>query len=207
MIATRQVIARLVLGISGLGLVPALRCRLERGTRGRGSLEARRLEADRGEPGVHGDGGADVGPQDPRAGVHPGRGRRDVSTSGTPAMTTTGRRPCRWATRPRADGTHWSRDPQNPIFTDSWVEDMCVVKQDGTFQMFAEGKNDIAHRLTSTDGLHWTDQGSLDIRKTDGTPIAPGPYGTPDRLVRERDLVPLLRARRPRASGWRPRRT
>ena len=25
----------------------------------------------------------------------------------------------------------------------------------------------------------WTDQGSLDIRKTDGSPISPGPYGTP----------------------------
>jgi hypothetical protein len=77
------------------------------------------------------------------------------------------------------DGTHWSRDPNNPIFSGSWVEDMCVVKQNGSFQMFAEGKNDIAHRLSSTDGLHWTDQGSLDIRKTDGTPIPPGPYGTP----------------------------
>ena len=77
------------------------------------------------------------------------------------------------------DGTHWNRDPNNPIFSGSWVEDMCVVKQNGSFQMFAEGKNDIAHRLTSTDGLHWTDQGSLDIRKTDGTPIPPGPYGTP----------------------------
>ena len=77
------------------------------------------------------------------------------------------------------DGTHWTRDPHNPIFTDSWVEDMCVVKQDGTYQMFAEGKNDIAHRLSSSDGVHWTDHGSLDIRKTDGTPIGPGPYGTP----------------------------
>ena len=77
------------------------------------------------------------------------------------------------------DGTHWTRDPHNPIFTDSWVEDMCVVKQDGTYQMFAEGKNDIAHRLSSRDGVHWTDHGSLDIRKTDGTPIGPGPYGTP----------------------------
>lgn len=77
------------------------------------------------------------------------------------------------------DGTHWTRDPHNPIFTGSWVEDMCVIKRDGTFQMFAEGKNDIAHRLTSSDGLNWTDQGSLDIRKTDGTPIPPGPYGTP----------------------------
>ena len=106
-------------------------------------------------------------------------GRRDVSPLVHRLRTTTGRRPCRWATRPRATALHWTRDPQNPIFTGSWVEDMCVVKQDGTFQMFAEGKNDIAHRLTSTDGLHWTDQGSLDIRKTDGTPIGPGPYGTP----------------------------
>jgi hypothetical protein len=77
------------------------------------------------------------------------------------------------------DGTHWVRDPHNPIFAGSWVEDVCVVKRDGTFQMFAEGKNDIAHRLTSADGLHWLDQGSLDIRKTDGSPIDPGPYGTP----------------------------
>ena len=77
------------------------------------------------------------------------------------------------------DGTHWTRDPHNPIFTGSWVEDVCVVKQDGTLQMFAEGKNDIAHRLSSSDGVHWTDHGSLDIRKNDGTPISPGPYGTP----------------------------
>ena len=78
-----------------------------------------------------------------------------------------------------SDGTHWNRDPHNPIFTQSWVEDMCVVKHDGTFQMFAEGKDDIAHRLSSPDGLHWTEQGPLDIRKTDGSPISPGPYGTP----------------------------
>jgi hypothetical protein len=45
--------------------------------------------------------------------------------------------------------------------------------------MLAEGKNDIAHQLESTDRVHWTDLGSLDIRKVDGTPIRPGPYGTP----------------------------
>ena len=56
---------------------------------------------------------------------------------------------------------------------------MCVVKQNGVYQMFAEGKNDIAHRLSSSDGVHWTDHGSLDIRLTGGTPISPGPYGTP----------------------------
>ena len=77
------------------------------------------------------------------------------------------------------DGTHWTRDPHNPIFRDGWVEDMCVVKQDGTYQMFAEGRNDIAHRLTSPDGVHWTEHGPLDIRKADGSPIKPGPYGTP----------------------------
>src|SRR5262245_48762805 len=77
------------------------------------------------------------------------------------------------------DGTHWERDPHNPIFSESWVEDMCVVKNDGVYQMFAEGKNDIAHRLTSSDGIHWTDHGSLKIHKTDGSPIGPGPYGTP----------------------------
>jgi beta-1,2-mannobiose phosphorylase / 1,2-beta-oligomannan phosphorylase len=77
------------------------------------------------------------------------------------------------------DGVHWVRDPANPIFHDTWVEDVCVVKQGGTYFLFAEGKNDIAHLLTSSDRVHWIDHGSLDIRKTDGAPIGPGPYGTP----------------------------
>jgi sucrose-6-phosphate hydrolase SacC (GH32 family) len=77
------------------------------------------------------------------------------------------------------DGVHWTRDPANPIFSGSWVEDMCVVRSGPTYFMFAEGKNDIAHLLTSADGREWTDHGSLDIRKTDGSPISPGPYGTP----------------------------
>lgn len=77
------------------------------------------------------------------------------------------------------DGIHWDRDPANPIFTASWVEDMCVVKHDGTYSMFAEGRNDLAHLLTSPDGLRWTEHGTLDVRKADGSPISPGPYGTP----------------------------
>jgi hypothetical protein len=77
------------------------------------------------------------------------------------------------------DGIQWTRDPGNPIFTGSWVEDMCVVCSEGTYYMFAEGRNDIAHFLTSTDGRNWIDHGSLDIRKTDGMPISAGPYGTP----------------------------
>ena len=77
------------------------------------------------------------------------------------------------------DGLRWTRDPANPIFTGSWVEDVCVVKRGGRYVMFAEGKDDIAHQLTSPDGAHWEDQGPLDIRTTDGTPLGPGPYGTP----------------------------
>jgi len=49
--------------------------------------------------------------------------------------------------------------------------------------MFAEGKDDIAHRLTSADRVHWRDEGPLDIRAVDGTPIPPGPYGTPTAWV------------------------
>ncbi len=77
------------------------------------------------------------------------------------------------------DGLHWTRDPANPIFNRSWTEDVYVLKRDGQFLMFAEGKNDIAHQLTSPDPVHWTDLGTLDVRKVDGTPIPPGPYGTP----------------------------
>lgn len=78
-----------------------------------------------------------------------------------------------------SDGLRWRRDPGNPLFTKSWVEDVCVVHRDGLYVMFAEGKDDIAHQLTSPDGTHWTDLGKLDVRKADGTPISPGPYGTP----------------------------
>ena len=77
------------------------------------------------------------------------------------------------------DGLAWTRDPANPLHTSSWVEDVCVVKVDGVYWMFAEGERDIAHLLTSTDGKLWTDLGPLDIRKVDGTPIPPGPRGTP----------------------------
>ena len=78
--------------------------------------------------------------------------------------------------------------------------------QDGTYQMFAEGKNDIAHRLSSADGLHWTDHGSLDIRRTDGTPISPGLTARrPPGSRRESGTSSTSAAIR--ASGWRPRAT
>jgi sucrose-6-phosphate hydrolase SacC (GH32 family) len=77
------------------------------------------------------------------------------------------------------DGLKWTRHRDNPIFSQSWVEDMCVVKHDDTYYMFAEGRHDIAHMLTSQDRIHWREHGSLDIRYTTGKPLSPGPYGTP----------------------------
>lgn len=81
------------------------------------------------------------------------------------------------------DGLSWDRYPGNPIFDSLWTEDMMVIKSDSMYYMFAEGNHDIAHLLTSGDRVHWSDQGSLDIRKTDGTPISVGPYGTPTVII------------------------
>ncbi|MDO6439924.1 glycosylase [Cyclobacterium sp. 1_MG-2023] len=77
------------------------------------------------------------------------------------------------------DGIEWTRYKDNPIFSESWVEDMMVWKEDGVYYMFAEGRGDIAKMLTSTDRIHWENQGDIDIRKVDGSPISDGPYGTP----------------------------
>lgn len=82
-----------------------------------------------------------------------------------------------YATSP--DGIHWQRHPGNPVYRAHWVEDMMVVRQGNTYYMFAEGKDDQSHLLTSRDRIHWTRQGPLDIRLTTGKPIEPGPYGTP----------------------------
>jgi len=77
------------------------------------------------------------------------------------------------------DGSLWTRDPSNPLVKDLWVEDMMVVRRGDLLHMFAEGKDDIAHRLTSRDGAEWRPEGSLDIRLKNGEKIPPGPYGTP----------------------------
>jgi hypothetical protein len=82
-----------------------------------------------------------------------------------------------YATSP--DGFTWTRWKDNPIHSSTWVEDMCVIKSEGIYYMFAEGKGDTAHMLTSTDRIHWTEQGNLDIRSTNGNSITKGPYGTP----------------------------
>lgn len=82
-----------------------------------------------------------------------------------------------YATSP--DGLTWTRFDHNPVVDSGWVEDMMVVKSDGTYYMFAEGTDDIAHMLTSLDRINWKEHGPLDIRQTNGSPITKGPYGTP----------------------------
>ncbi len=82
-----------------------------------------------------------------------------------------------YATSP--DGFEWTRYPGNPIYDKYWVEDMHVIRHNDTYYMVAEGLNDIAHMMTSTDKVHWTDHGDIDIRYTNGEPLNPGPYGTP----------------------------
>jgi beta-1,2-mannobiose phosphorylase / 1,2-beta-oligomannan phosphorylase len=76
------------------------------------------------------------------------------------------------------DGIHWTKNEKNPIFSEKWTEDMFVTRQEGKYYMYAEGKNDIAHLLTSDDGLKWQEQGDLIILTVKGDTI-PGPYGTP----------------------------
>ncbi|HTF20861.1 MAG TPA: hypothetical protein VK658_22460 [Chryseolinea sp.] len=78
-----------------------------------------------------------------------------------------------------ADGITWTRFAHNPIVSEGWVEDMIVVKRDSIYYMFAEGRNDVAHLLTSTDKIHWTERGPLDIRYVNGALLSAGPYGTP----------------------------
>ncbi len=95
------------------------------------------------------------------------------------------------------DGIHWTRYAKNPIYDEHWVEDMMVVRHKGTYYMFAEGKGDQAQLLTSQDGIKWKRVGQLDVRKKNGDPIEPGPYGTPTAWV-EDDLWYLFYERRDR---------
>lgn len=76
------------------------------------------------------------------------------------------------------DGIDWERYSGNPVFDEKWTEDMFVLKNGETWYMYAEGKNDIAHMLTSSDGIHWEEQDDLVILETNGDTI-PAPYGTP----------------------------
>jgi len=76
------------------------------------------------------------------------------------------------------DGVNWTRHPENPIFREKWAEDMIVIKHEGIYYMYAEGVDDVAHLMTSPDGIKWQEQGDLTITTTKGDTI-PAPYGTP----------------------------
>ena len=77
------------------------------------------------------------------------------------------------------DGIAWTRQQATPIYDQHWVEDMIVLPHANVWHMFAEGKDDLAQLLTSRDGVKWHREGQLDVRKVNGQPIEPGPYGTP----------------------------
>jgi hypothetical protein len=96
------------------------------------------------------------------------------------------------------DGLTWTRYAGNPIYTATWVEDMTVIKSGKTYYMFAEGENDVAHLLTSTDRITWKELGPLDIRYTNHQPLAQGPYGTPT-IWREKNVWYLFYERKDQA--------
>jgi hypothetical protein len=87
-------------------------------------------------------------------------------------------------------GLAWSRDglafdrlSPAPIYQERHIEDVFVFADQGTYYMFAEGENDEAQWLSSPDRIHWTRQGAVDVRLADGTPVPPGPLGTPSVVV------------------------
>lgn len=94
-----------------------------------------------------------------------------------------------------SDGLNWKRAPQDPLDADHWIEDMMVVRSGDTYYMAAEGRHDIAQLLSSSDRVHWTRLGSIDVRLTSKEPIPPGPYGTPT-LWKEGDTWHLFYERR-----------
>jgi predicted GH43/DUF377 family glycosyl hydrolase len=78
------------------------------------------------------------------------------------------------------DGIQWERQTDTaPLYRERWTEDVCVLKHQGLYYMFCEGFLDRAQWLTSPDGVKWTWQGLLDVRRTDGRPVDTGPLGTP----------------------------
>lgn len=91
--------------------------------------------------------------------------------------TRTGIRQLGYATS--RDGLHWTRSKDNPLCPGRYIEDMMVVREGGTYFMFAEGPGEsISQMLTSPDGIQWSVAGVLDIRTTDGRRIE-RPFGTP----------------------------
>jgi len=78
-----------------------------------------------------------------------------------------------------SDGIKWQRSSEHPIVDEFWIEDIMIVKRLDEYFMFAEGAQDQAQLLKSTDGVHWDRIGTLDVRLSNGEPIPAGPFGTP----------------------------
>lgn len=72
------------------------------------------------------------------------------------------------------DGIHWKKHPGNPIYDQTWIEDVCVVKDGSTYYMFAEdeytGGGDRVHIVlyTSTDRINWVKYGTVLERQGNG---------------------------------------
>jgi hypothetical protein len=107
-----------------------------------------------------------------------------------------------YATSP--DGLVWTRHPKNPVFDGVWTEDVFVLKHGGLFHMYAEGANDVAHRLTSADGVRWEEQAvgrrRRESRSRQG-PTGPRPSGS------RTGPSTCSTSATTRGSGSRPRRT
>ncbi|MFN7983660.1 MAG: hypothetical protein U0Q11_17575 [Vicinamibacterales bacterium] len=116
-----------------------------------------------------------LGPRDSRARLHRFRnGEYRLYYTGYNDHTTDTHH-TRWPSLGLAhsvDGITWTRDGDAPVFSDVWTEDVHVSRDADGYFVVAEGANDVAHALTSADGLTFTERGPLDIRRTDGRPIA-----------------------------------
>jgi hypothetical protein len=77
------------------------------------------------------------------------------------------------------DGIRWTRWSPNPIYDEHHIEDAMVWHEGDTYYLYSEGADDFARSMHSPDGLQWQWEGTLDIRYSDGTPLTPGPFGTP----------------------------
>jgi hypothetical protein len=98
---------------------------------------------------------------------------------------------CRLGYATAKDGKSWQRHSEAPLETALWIEDQQVFNEGDLYYMVAESEDEQSQLLTSWDKLHWTRVRRLDIRYTDGTPIAPLPFGTPT-IFKEAGLYHLF---------------
>lgn len=65
------------------------------------------------------------------------------------------------------DGINWTKYAGNPIYTQKWTEDIAVVKDGGTYYLYAEDENTadgdgaVIDLYTSTDKINWTRYGTV----------------------------------------------